>query len=338
MEFDLYTPKTIKEIRKITALKRNFLTELFFSNEDTVGTEEVMLEYTKSGEYTAPFITPLESGRPVGDKKTKTNIIKAPSIAPERTLEPKDYFVRDAGMAITGGYNPAQRIGKRITEILTEQEIFITNKEELMVSQFLTTGKVTSATGEAEYEIEYGLENFSTLPSDEEWGKTGVDPFVSLDKIIAKAEETGILVENLVLGTLAAEKLLNSEATKLHLSKDLQSDFVKEVTRKHPGVIWLGTYKTYGVDLFRYSRKIFSPDGKTKIQLMPENQIIGGPKGGTRLYAPVIFMGKGDIHQTKRYSNVVTPTEKTKKITTESRPVLQPCDLDGYFAVTVCQK
>lgn len=335
--FDMYTPKTIREIRDAWQPKKNFLTDLFFRNSDTVPTEEIMLEITKGGDHVAPFVTPLEMGRPVVDRKTSTNLIFAPNIAVSRTLGPKDYFVREAGMNFFGDYNPAERIGKRIAEILTDQERYISNKEELMVAQFLTTGKVTSSAKEAQYEIDYGIENKITLEEEKQWGKAGVNPITSLDEILAKAEESGVIVKNVVMGLMAADKFMNSsEFKKDMLSRDLQSEFVKEVTRQYPGVVWLGTYKTYGVELFRYSRKVIGYDGK-EIQLMPTNMILGGSTEGKILYAPVINMGTSDVHMVKRFSDVDSPNKKQKNITTEARPVLQPDDLSGYFNVTVCE-
>ena len=329
--FDLYTPKTVRKIRDAWEPKKNFLTDLFFKNSDTVPTEEVVLEITKGGEHVAPFVTPLEMGRPVVDRTTTTNLIFAPNIAVSRTLGPKDYFVREAGMNFFGEYDPATRIGKRIAEILTNQERYISNKEELMVSQFLTTGKVTSTTDEASYEVDYGIDNMVTLQAEEKWGKTGVNPITSLDNILAKAEESGVIVKNVVMGLSAADKFMNSsEFKKEMLSKDLQTEFVKEVIRQYPGVVWLGTYKTYGVELFRYSRKVIGYDG-TEIQLMPTNMILGGSTEGKILYAPIINMGTSDVHMVKRFSDVDSPNKKTKIISTESRPVLS-----GYFNVIVC--
>lgn len=334
--FDLYTPKTVRKIRDAWEPKKNFLTDLFFKNSDTVPTEEVVLEITKGGEHVAPFVTPLEMGRPVVDRTTTTNLIFAPNIAVSRTLGPKDYFVREAGMNFFGEYDPATRIGKRIAEILTNQERYISNKEELMVSQFLTTGKVTSTTDEASYEVDYGIDNMVTLQAEEKWGKTGVNPITSLDNILAKAEESGVIVKNVVMGLSAADKFMNSsEFKKEMLSKDLQTEFVKEVIRQYPGVVWLGTYKTYGVELFRYSRKVIGYDA-TEIQLMPTNMILGGSTEGKILYAPIINMGTSDVHMVKRFSDVDSPNKKTKIISTESRPVLQPDDLSGYFNVIVC--
>lgn len=334
--FNLYTPKEIRKIRDAWEPKKNFLTDLFFNKSETVSTEEIILEITKGGEHVAPFVTPLELGRPVVDKKTMTNLITAPNIAVSRTLGPKDYFVREAGMNFFGDYNPAAKVGKRIAEILLDQERYISNKEELMVSQFLTTGKVTSTSEEASYEVEYGIDNMVTLEDGEKWGETGVNPITSLDKILAKAEESGVIIKNVVMGLTAADKFMNSEEFKKDmLSKDLQTEFVKEVIRQYPGVVWLGTYKTYGVELFRYSRKVIGYDGK-EIQLMPSNMILGGSTEGKILYAPVINMGTTDVHIVKRFSDVDNPNKKTKNISTESRPVLQPDDLSGYFNVIVC--
>jgi len=335
-EFDLYTPKTIRKIRDAWEPKKNFLTNLFFNKSETVPTEEIMLEITKGGEHVAPFVTPLEMGRPVVDRRTTSNLITAPNIAVSRSLGPKDFFVREAGMNFFGDYKPAERVGKRIAEILTAQERYISNKEELMVSQFLTTGKVTSTTEEAEYEVDYGIDNIVTLDGGKKWGETGVNPITSLDSILAKAEESGVIVKNVVMGLTAADKFMNSkEFTKEILSKDLQTEFVKEVTRQYPGVVWLGTYKTYGVELFRYSRKVVGYDGK-EIQLMPPNMILGGSTEGKILYAPIINMGNSDVHMVKRFADVDSPNKKQKNITTESRPVLQPDDLSGYFNVIVC--
>lgn len=331
---DIYTPKTVRKIRDKAELKRNFLISLFFPRRTTVTTEEIILECTKSGEQTAPFITPLESGRAIKNKKVRTNVITAPNIGVAEILTPKDFFVREAGMELSG-FDPVIRASKRLGEILRKQENYIVNKEELMVGQFLTTGKVTSLTGEDGYEVDYELENISTLSSGEQWGKPGVNPLTSLDEIISNAEASGVLVGNIVMGADAAKNFMNSEYTKEVLSKDLQSEFVKEVVREYPGVVWLGTYKTYGVEIFRYKRKVLGPD-KTPMEIIPSNIVIGGPKDGEILYAPIVNMGKGDIHVTERYSNVEIPTPKVKKITTESRPVLQPSDLDGYFSVIVC--
>ena len=68
--------------------------------------------------------------------------------------------------------------------------------------------------------------------------------------MIKKGEENGLKTENIILGSKAAQLLRKSEEFKKAISKDLQNEFVKKVLRIHPGVIWLGTYTTYGVELF----------------------------------------------------------------------------------------
>ena len=94
----LYTPKTIRKVRENVEVKRNFLTELFFQKGTPVPTEEIILEYTKAGEAVAPYLTPLEAGRPVYSRSKKSNVIIAPSIGPEYSLTPKDMFIRTQEM------------------------------------------------------------------------------------------------------------------------------------------------------------------------------------------------------------------------------------------------
>ena len=334
----LYTPVTIKKIRQNAEVKRDFLTSLFFGKSSKSTTPTIILEYTKAGEVVAPFLTPMEAGRPVYSRTKKSNVIDAPSIGPEYSLTEKDLFERPAGASIED-FNPAIETGKRIGEILGAQESYIKKRIELMVSQFLTTGIVKSGDKEVEYEVNYELGNKVTLTSGKKWSDTGVDPLSSLDNIIQKAEENGLKTENIVLGLKAADLLLNSESYKKAISQDLQSEFVKKAVRLYPGIIWLGTYKKFGVELFSYSRKVTDTDGKS-IQLMPTNMVIGGPSAGEIIYAPIVFMGMGNgfVHITERYSNLDTTNPKVAKITTESRPVLQPCDVDTYFSYVVCDE
>lgn len=330
----LYTPSTIKKVREQAEVKRDFLTGLFFPRFDTVPTETVVLEYTKSGEAVAPFLTPLEAGRPVYSKTKSSNIIVAPNIGPEYTLTPKDLFERAAGQSITG-FNPVEAVGKRIGEILLDQENYIKNREELMVSQFLTTGIVKSGDKEIAYEVDYKLGNKVTLDSSKKWTAAGVNPLSSIDEMVNKGEESGSKTENIVLGLKAADILVNSEGYKKAVSTDLQSEFVKQAIRLYPGIVWLGTYKKFGIELFSYNRTVIEASG-TKVQLMPANMVVGGPSQGEVLYAPIVYMSEGLIHMTRRYSNLDKTNPKVAKITTESRPVLQPCDVDAYFSYVVC--
>lgn len=340
MPQSIYTQKTVRELREKAEVKRNFLRELFFNRSSKSDTEIIYLELEKGGEYVAPLVTPLESGRLLPNKTRKTNQIVAPNVAPKYTVVPKDYFTRPVGGQLSGGEDPKKLAAKRLGKILREQENTIVNREELMVAQFLTTGKVTAIDGDAGYEVDYELENIETLPLEQQWDKDGVDPLESVDNLVANAEKNGVKVENIVMGRTAAKHFIEKLHNTKKLSKDLQSEVVKKMVRENPGVTWLGTYTTYGIEIYRYDRNLRGPKNEL-VELIAPNVIAGGPSGGEIIYAPIIYMGgeKGaEIHITERYSGINNPTTKTKEITTESRPVLQPVELSGYFAATVCTK
>lgn len=339
MPNSVYTQKTVRIIREKAEIKRNFLRELFFKKSSKSMTEEIMLELKKEGEYIAPLVTPLESGRLLQSKSRKTNQIKAPNVATKDILTPKDFFIRPYGGQLSGGEDPVKLAAKRLGEILKKQENYITNREELMVAQFLTTGKVVSLEGDAGYELNYELENIETLESEKQWDKPGVDPLESLDELISNAEKNGVKIRNIVMGRLAAKHFKSKLHDNKNLSKDLQSEIVNKMVRTNPGVTWLGTYTTYGIEIYRYDRDLKGTDGTT-INLIPPTVVAGGPEGGEIIYAPIVYMdNKSDssvLHVAERYSNSHNPSPKIKEITTESRPVLQPVELTGYFAATVC--
>lgn len=58
-------------------------------------------------------------------------------------------------------------------------------------------------------------------------------------------------------------------------------------------------------------KKVLGPD-KTPMEIIPSNIVIGGPKDGEILYAPIVNMGKG-YSVTERYSNVEIPTKSKEK-------------------------
>ncbi|MGL5124240.1 MAG: major capsid protein [Fusobacteriaceae bacterium] len=337
MESGLYTTRTIRKVREKIELKRNFLRELFFKNETRVDTSMIMLEITKGKESFAPFVAPLENGKAMENKKIQTNIITAPKIGVTKTISERDLELRGAGEPFSA--SKTESTVNVIKKILEDQENYIVNKEELMVSQFLTTGKVTSVDGDSGYEVDYGLGNIETLAEAEQWGEVGVNPIASLDKILTKAEENGNITDVIVMGYNAAENFIREAEKQKLLSRDLQSEFVKTVVRRHSGVVWIGTYKTYGIDLYRYKRGVLNSAG-VRIELMPSNVIIGGPVDGEVLYAPVYNTNnvKEEIFKkVKRYSYVKNVNDSGLQIITQSRPVLQPLDVDGYFCVTVCK-
>lgn len=332
MGFNLYTQKHVTEIRNNIEINRSFLKNLFFPKVDEKAVQEFMMEIEKNGETYAPFITKLEAGRPMPGTTRNTNIITAPELGPEYTMQPDDYFERPVGEQISE--RTAMNTAKKMKRVLEQQEREIANKEELMAAQFMTTGKVISIGKDSEYEVDYGVSNIGTLPTEEQWDQTTANPKASLKKMIAEAEACGQKVQAVVMGWEAAQCFEKALQGDREFSSDNQSEFVKKVLRESPGVIWIGTYKTFGCEIFQYYRKVADYEGN-QIDLIPSNMVCGGPIEGTMLYGAVVNtldQKSSAIKVGARFSWKDTSSPKTEKIVTNSRPVLQPCNPDGYFA------
>ena len=335
MSYNLYTQKYVAEIRNKIEINRSFLKDLFFPKSDPKEVEEFMMEIEKNGETYAPFITQLESGRPMPGTTRKSYLIQAPELGPEYTLQARDYFERPVGEQISE--RTAVNVAKRIKSILEQQEREIVNKEELMVAQFMTTGKVISIGKDSEYEVDYEVANIGTLAAGEQWDEATGKPKESLKKMIAEAEACGQKVQAVVMGWEAAQCFEKALQGDREFSTDNQSEFVKKVLRESPGVIWLGTYKTFGCEVFQYYRKVADYEG-TQVELIPSNMVCGGPIEGTMLYGAVINTldtKSNPIKVGSRFSWKDTSNPKTQKVVTNSRPVLQPCNPDGYFSYEV---
>lgn len=332
----MYNTRRVTKVRAAMDMKRNFLTALFFSEKIEQDKRTVRIEMEKNGEYFAPFVTKMESGRPMPDTTIKTNDVEIPEVAPEYTLKPDDYYKREAGQEES--VDVVRNVLNKIKRILTNQENYITNKEELMVSQFLTTGKITSIGKEAEVEIDYQVSNIGVLPVEEQWNQATATPKLSLEKMIMDAEECGTKVGAVVMGWEAGYNFENSLDKDKEFSKDNQTEWVKKQLRQYPGVIWIGTWNKFGIELFRYTRNVKNSDDNSNVALMPQNMVVGGPIGGTMLYGSIINTSIPNTNPVKvgaRFAWKDSTTAKTEKITTSSAFVLQPLDPDSYFAYEV---
>lgn len=336
---NFYKTSVIREIRSNVDRNPNFLRDIFFPNVETTDEEDIILEISKGGNRIAPFVSPVEDGRVMKSKGRSTNIITAPNVAPKYVLTPKDLFERAVGANFQGGDTPAVRQAKKIGKILKDQEKFITNKEELMIGQFLTTGKITSLTGEHTYELDYGLENQDTLEAGKKWTDAGVDILQSIRDYVDEAEaNSGEKVDVVILGSKGAKALLSNTALAEKLDIKNKTEAVIQTIKKYPGITWLGKMDS-AVDIYSYNQQLVDETGAKK-EIIPSNMMIGGPAGGTIVYAPIIYFekeGGTDVYVETRHARVsVSETGKEKSISTEARPVLQPFDLDAYFSVVVC--
>lgn len=334
---NMFTTSVIREIRTGLSIKPNFLRELFFKNSELLDDETIILEYKKSGNVAAPFVSPIENGKVQRNKGRTANIIVAPNIQPKHVIDAKDVFVRVVGAAFQGGKKPSQKQADKILEILAEQEIQITNKEELMISNFLTTGKVKSLKGEHPVEVDYQMTNQWTLTGTEKWTDPAADIFASIRKFVGFTEaKSKQLVDKVVIGEKGAQLVLANDKVDKKLDILNKTEAVIQTIKQFPGIMYLGKLDSK-IEIYSFNQSVIDSTSGEEIKLLPPNMMIGGPSNGTVLYAPIVDFKEKTIYVTDRYSrDNVSENGKELSITTEARPVLQPGDVDAYFSVIVC--
>lgn len=333
---DFYSTSVMREVRSTFGRKENWLIDMYFKKKSTVSDENIILEMKKGQNKAAPFISDVENGRPIREKGRVSNVIIAPSIGVETPLTAKDIFKRPVGAAQQGGPTLADRYGKRVAEILADQENALINKEELIIAQFLTTGKVVSLEGEHPVEIDYQMPTIETLTAGNKWGEANVDIFASIRKYVDNAEKlSGAIVNSVTLGEKSASKLLNNPDLDKRLDVKNKSEAILAVVAMYPGIRYLGRLDGK-IDIYSFSKQLTNAKGGV-FDLIPPNIMIGGPSDGEIIYAPIIDFEEEAIYEEMRHTrNTVSKTGKQKVISTEARPVLQPCDLSAYFSVVVC--
>lgn len=325
--------KTIREIRRRGEIKRDALTRMFFSNDETIYTEQVVLDLKNMGKSMAVFVSPIVGGRARKEEGQASKIIENPPYVESRKpISAETLFKREAGEAVaTGAVGAVQR---KQAKLLGQEEAEIKNKIEYMVGQFLQTGKVTSLDGEYAWEYDYGMTNKKTLPAEELWSASTSDPLGDIDTAVEKAEESGEKVEVVILGQKAAKDLIaNDKAAGLLDNRRIKLGEI-DPKKLAPGFKYIGTVNYSGVDLYSYNRSVTAPDGSAK-KILADNAMVGGPVDRTILYAPIINLKdkESPLKFTSRYSDLkVAENGKTAHVTTETRPVFEPGDMAGYFS------
>jgi len=331
-------PYEINELRQLAEIKRGILQKIFFNNEHEGNTPFIFLEYSKAGEIMAPMVSEWERGKAYPRKQYFSKEVEGCVIGPKFTFTASDLFRRLPPQGFGApGFSANRVFTETFAEELKRQEEYIVNKIDYMIAQFLTTGIVSNVAGDVTYELDYELPNISTLPAPDRWDQTGVDALASFREIIKGFETTNnIKASNIIVGSEAAEKLINNENYEHNFSIDLQSRFALDTVRETPGLYYIGRDRVHQIDVYAFERTATTFDG-TNLQLIPGNVVIGGPSGGTVKYGPIVdFREAAPAKSVKRYASTTVDREgRTLDLSTESRVALQPMDISAYFCVTV---
>ena len=275
---------------------RRFLLELFFPDEQTFDTEDVLFDKVDRARRLAPFVSPLVAGKPMKSQGYETKSFRPAYVKPKHVVEPGKALKRRAGEALTGEMDPRDRYEAQVLANLELEDDQIARREEWMASQILKTGKVI-VEGEdfPKQEVDFGRNaaHSKALTSTARWGESGVSPFADLKGWGSTvAANSGFTPRMVILDPLAADLVMEDENLQKIMDNRRQSsgmlEFLGELTGA-PGeeVAYLGAAGPF--EFWQYQQLYTDEDGNVSKMMTDYSVIMGSPAGaqGTRLYGAI---------------------------------------------------
>lgn len=299
-----------------------FLKELCFPNHQTMPTETIGVDVLIHLREMAPFVRKNGEAIIVGGHSTQFQTITPPNIRIKHPFVPSELlFTRRAGTPIfITPQEQQQAIQQHIAYDLQIMADDVTNSEEWLCSQVLTTGEISYQVDSGEsYQITYPIPSGNILDAAVSWEAADLTtPTIEEDFIIAKrliSVGSCPAPTDVILGlraSVAFRKVIKKQFSGANNPNGLvylPGDLALEEQYRDDGALFLGRWN--GLRVWEYSRQIPLPGANgtfTTVDLVPSTMalfISTSPAAQRVLYygaIPDINIFGGGAYQTERFA------------------------------------
>jgi hypothetical protein len=303
----------------------------------TFNTAEVFFDKIKKGRKLAPLVSPMESGKPNKERSAIQQSITPAYVKPTDAITSDLLLKRRPGERPLGTLNPAERRQAIVADKLMEQDASIERREEWMVVQMLTTGKVVLEGPEfesVELDYERSPENQVTLIGGDCWDvldkETSEKP---LKDIEAWAENCHLLADHVVM-----DKSTWSIFKQFKCVKDLMDTRRGSKSTGETGPLnnqafkWVATVGEYDIYV---TNGAYENDAGVDTKYFAAGGVLVGSS------AAEIYMAYGGIQDVEANANGIVETERypsnwfqknpsIEMLQTQSAPVPVMFDADDF--------
>ena len=224
-----------------------------------------------------PFVGPDMPGVYLGREEFAIEDFEPPMIKPVRTAHANEVFKQGFGQNIYGDTAPNAEAQNTLASELVDLDDAITRKENIMLAELLTTGKMSiKGKGVSREAISYGTdpENFETLTGAEAWNKPGSDPFADLERWqMLVLKKTGILIDSVVMTMKAKEAFMVNPKIIEKLKYTDQNILRIEPRKLGDGASYLGTIPDLNIDFYSFIDWYTDEKGE-EVELLPNGGVL----------------------------------------------------------------
>jgi hypothetical protein len=254
-----------------------FLWNLLVKAIKTEDTKRFEVHTRKAKRKITPFVGPNMPGVFLGRDEFSISEFEPPMIKPVRTAHANDIFKQQFGQTVYGDQAPGTSGLRTLTSELVELDDAITRKENIMLAELLTTGKMSiQGKGVSREAISYGTdsENFETLTGTDAWNNTGSDPLSDLGRWqMLVLKKTGILIDSVVLTLKAKDAFMKNEEVIKVLKYTEQNIARVEPRKLGDGASYIGTIPELNIDIYSFV-DWYTDDSGTEVELLPDGGVL----------------------------------------------------------------
>lgn len=271
---ELYEPKQMTQALLESFPARRFLTATFFG-EETHDTKSFQIDLYKGSRRLSPIVHPKMAGKVVDREKFRTLEFTPPYLKPMKVTEADHILTRQPGEIVytaPGANTPATRAAALLGSDMAELDEMNLRRVEAMAAEALFYGRVTVKGDGVDTVVDYDFDatHTPTLSGADLWSASTGDPLKNLrawKRLISK--DAGITATDLILGTDAAEALLNNEKLlKLLDNRNLMMGLINPADMGE-GVTYLGRLTAVGLDVWTYDEWYYDEDTDTEKPMVP---------------------------------------------------------------------
>lgn len=325
-----------------------FLKSRYFPDGVTFGTDEVLVEYKDGNQKIAPFVAPEVGGKVVKRDGYTVKSYQPAFIAPKRALSVDTLKKKGFGEAYYNQLSPAERALAITADDMAEMDEMIVRREEAMCAEVLQNNALTmnhysddNNLLEVKHIFYYdGDANDAIYTPSAAWGTADADILGDCAAIALSMKKRGLAATDVILGTEAADALLNDEKIQKLLDNRNYNIGVIDPTEQFDDAVLLAQLNCKGhkLNFIQYTGTYEAEDGTIKDYINSTDIIVTAPGCGQTNYGAITQIDYGQADFTTHVGKRVPLYEvekQVKSVTLRTAPLVQPVNKNPFIKATV---
>lgn len=345
---DFFSTYILMAITEEIVPQASFFKDRYFptGDRDIFKADKVLTEYRKGDRKLAAFVSPRVGDIPLDRRGYAIHEYQPAFIAPSRLLTLDDLKKRGFGEALYPGMSQAERAAKLQLDDITDMDLRIRRREEWMCAQTMIHNACTmqeyidaNTKGDVLYVQFYDTTSDHIYTVANLWNSVGGNFFGDVKAMCRMLSRRGLRAADLVLGTDAADAILQMSEVRELLDKNsgIIIGQIDQTLTKYDGVVVMGVLNFGGFKLTLICcDETYVDDNDVEQKYFPATSaMVTAPGCGHLMYGQITQIDFGTTDYTTYAAPrvpkfVLDQPNDTRKLRLGTRPLAAPHNYCPY--------